>query len=97
MRGMPGFLRLLVIVGTAAMLWVGGSIIVHGLAEIGVAGPEHWIEGVAETSAQMVRVAEGFVTWSVKAVIDGVLGIAVGFALIPLVGLGMRALGRGAH
>src|SRR6056297_1779594 len=28
-RAMPGFLKLLTIVGTAAMLWVGGAIILH--------------------------------------------------------------------
>jgi predicted DNA repair protein MutK len=29
--GMPGFLMFLGAVGTAAMIWVGGGIIVHGL------------------------------------------------------------------
>lgn len=96
-RGMPGFLKLLMVVGTAAMLWVGGSIIVHGLAETGYAGPEHWIEGIAETVAHSLQVAEGFVTWFVKAAIDGVLGLVLGFVLIPLVGAGMRLIGKGAH
>jgi predicted DNA repair protein MutK len=30
-RGMPPFMRVLSAVGTAAMLWVGGSIVTHGL------------------------------------------------------------------
>ena len=30
-RGMPGFLMLLSAIGTAAMIWVGGGIVVHGL------------------------------------------------------------------
>ncbi len=84
-RGMPGFMRALTIVGTAAMLWVGGSIIVHGLAEMGWLGPEHLIEGWAEAVAHGVAVAEGFVKWAVKAVVDGILGLAVGLALIPVV------------
>ena len=34
--GMPGFLTFLSAVGTAAMIWVGGAIIVHGLEAFGV-------------------------------------------------------------
>ncbi|MEC9104612.1 MAG: DUF808 domain-containing protein, partial [Pseudomonadota bacterium] len=34
-RAMPVFMQLLIIVGTAAMIWVGGSILVHGLHELG--------------------------------------------------------------
>ncbi len=79
-RIMPGFLKTLTIVGTAAMLWVGGSIIVHGLAEMGWHGPEDMIHGIAHAIGQ----GQGFVEWAVKAAIDGILGLAVGFALIPV-------------
>ncbi|MEM6389420.1 MAG: DUF808 domain-containing protein [Pseudomonadota bacterium] len=85
-RGMPGFLKWLTIVGTAAMLWVGGSIIVHSLAEMGWHGPEDWIKGVAGSVAAGVGEATaGFVRWVVTACIDGVLGLAVGLATIPMV------------
>lgn len=79
-RGMPGFLRALTIIGTAAMLWVGGSIIVHGLGELGWHAPEDWIDGVAHA----VGGEQGLVPWLVKAGIDGVLGVALGLALIPI-------------
>ncbi|QXT38834.1 DUF808 domain-containing protein [Gymnodinialimonas ceratoperidinii] len=92
-RGMPGFLRGLTIVGTAAMLWVGGSIIVHGLAEMGWHGPEHWIEGIAHSAGG----ENGAIEWSVKAAIDGVLGLLLGMILIPIVTYAiapvMRAVG----
>jgi len=39
-RAMPGFLKVLGVVGTVAMLWVAGGIIMHALAEYGVHGPE---------------------------------------------------------
>jgi predicted DNA repair protein MutK len=94
-RGMPGFLRALTIVGTAAMLWVGGSIIVHGLAELGVHGPEDWIDGVAHA----VGGESAALIWVVKAAIDGVLGVALGLVLIPvatyLIGPVLRAVGLG--
>ncbi len=83
-HAMPGFLKALTTVGTAAMLWVGGSILVHGLAEMGVAGPEHAIEGIAETVAHAAGVAEGAIAWAVTALIDGILGLLVGLALIPV-------------
>ena len=37
---MPVFMQVLSVIGTAAMTWVGGSIVVHGLYEFGFAGPE---------------------------------------------------------
>ena len=83
-RGMPGFMRLLVIVGTAAMLWVGGSIIVHGLEEMGVSEPGHTIHEIAVAAAHAVPSMEGFVEWFVTAFIDGVLGLILGLALIPV-------------
>ena len=39
--GMPVLLKLLGLVGTAAMLWVGGGILLHGLEEYGVTAPGH--------------------------------------------------------
>lgn len=77
---MPGFMKLLTIVGTAAMLWVGGSIIVHGLAEMGWHGPEEVIYGIAKA----VSGESGFINWAVKAGIDGLLGLGLGFVLIPV-------------
>jgi predicted DNA repair protein MutK len=83
-RGMPGFMKLLMTVGTAAMLWVGGSIIVHGAAELGWHAPEELIHHAAEAVAHAAGRAEGAVAWAVKAVLDGVLGLALGLLLIPL-------------
>ena len=81
---MPGFMKLLTIVGTAAMLWVGGSIIVHGLAEMGWHGPEEWIYGAGKNVGASFVSGAGFVSWAVKAVLDGILGLAIGFLLIPV-------------
>jgi predicted DNA repair protein MutK len=83
-RGMPGFLRLLTIVGTAAMLWVGGSIIIHGLEELGFAMPAHIIHDIAVSVAQVAPAAANSVEWFVTAAIDGALGLAFGLLLIPL-------------
>jgi hypothetical protein len=78
-RVMPGFLKLLAFVGTVAMLWVGGSIIVHSLAQMGWHGPEDLIHDIAYGASD-----SGAVRWTVTAAIDGVLGLLLGLALIPV-------------
>lgn len=84
--GMPGFLKVLTWVGTAAMLWVGGSIIVHGLEELGYGALGHWIHEVAVAAAHAVPASvEGLTEWFVTAGIDGLFGLALGLLLIPVV------------
>lgn len=82
--GMPVLLAVLSTVGTAAMLWVGGSIITHGLEVLGWPWLSYQIKGIATVASQAVPFAAGFVQWFVKAAIDGVLGLLLGLALIPL-------------
>lgn len=84
-RGMPGFLKALTVVGTAAMLWVGGSIIVHGMEELGFTTLGHWIHDAAYAVGHMVPPAiEGATEWFSKAAMDGVFGLGLGLLLIPL-------------
>lgn len=83
-NAMPGFLKLLTIVGTAAMLWVGGSIILHSLHAMGWHLPYEWIKDTASTLAYGIGTATGFLKWFFTAAIDGVFGIILGFALIPI-------------
>jgi predicted DNA repair protein MutK len=66
------------------MLWVGGSIVVHGLAGIGLAGLEHLIHDVSVRLAGALPAANGFAEWIVKATLDGIVGLAVGFVLFPV-------------
>ncbi|WP_102223732.1 DUF808 domain-containing protein [Acidimangrovimonas sediminis] len=97
-RGMPGFLTLLATVGTLAMLWVGGSIITHGLHSFGLDQPGQSIEALAETAAHAVPGAvQGAVKWLVTALCDGVFGLAVGFVVLGVVTGVMRLFGKGGH
>ncbi|MEM6940596.1 MAG: DUF808 domain-containing protein [Pseudomonadota bacterium] len=83
-RGMPSFLKLLTIVGTAAMLWVGGSIIIHGLEQMGFGALEHLVHDIAHAAGDMVAEATApVIEWLTKAVIDGILGLCLGLLLIP--------------
>lgn len=81
---MPLLMRVLTVVGTAAMLWVGGSIVLHGLEVTHVwATPYEWIHHAAAAASAWAGVAQGFVGWAVAATLDGLVGLAIGLALIP--------------
>ncbi|GGF68460.1 hypothetical protein GCM10011402_21130 [Paracoccus acridae] len=81
---MPGFMKTLTVVGTAAMIWVGGQIVLHGFAELGWAGPYDWIHHQAEAAAHAVPQAPGLVAWAVTAFFDGIFGLILGMILIPI-------------
>jgi predicted DNA repair protein MutK len=85
-RGMPVFLRTLAVVGTAAMIWVGGGIIVHGLEHYGLTTIAHFIHDAAEAVAHALPSGGAFLEWMVAATGAGIVGLAAGAALIPLVG-----------
>jgi predicted DNA repair protein MutK len=79
-RFMPWLLKALMVIGTAAMLWVGGSIIVHSLHEMGWHWPEEAIHHLAHAIGQGAAVTE----WLVTAGVQFVLGLGLGLGLIPL-------------
>ncbi|MEM8630170.1 MAG: DUF808 domain-containing protein [Pseudomonadota bacterium] len=80
-RAMPSVMRVISIIGTAAMLWVGGNIIVHGLHNLGWHLPYDTIKHAAEA----VGGPSGFLKWLVTATLDGIVGLALGACLVPLV------------
>jgi predicted DNA repair protein MutK len=82
-RSMPGVLAGIGAIGTVAMLWVGGSIIVHGLHSLGWHLPYEQIKHAAQRAAEMVGTMPGLVAWVVTAGLDGIVGLATGLALIP--------------
>ncbi len=84
--GMPFLLKILAIVGTAAMIWVGGGIIVHGLEEYGFPAVAHALHHAAETVGHAMPFANSAVEWIVGAAGAGIIGLAIGAILIPLVG-----------
>jgi predicted DNA repair protein MutK len=81
---MPGFLAALSVVGMLAMLWVGGGILIHGLAVLGWPAPQHAVHHVSELAAHAVPVAPAAFGWLAGAALSGVAGLAVGAALAPL-------------
>ncbi|MEH2504337.1 putative DNA repair protein MutK [Bradyrhizobium sp. AZCC 1578] len=85
-RSMPVLLKILSVVGTAAMIWVGGGIILHGLEVYGPPVIEHAVKAAAEAAAHAVPPVAAILEWVVEAAISGVIGLLVGAASIPVVG-----------
>ena len=80
-HGVPYLLRTLSIIGTAAMLWVGGGILLHGLEELHVlTGIPHFVHDTAHALSAGSAVLE----WLLNA-----LGAAIAGAIVaaPIVGV----------
>jgi predicted DNA repair protein MutK len=97
--GMPKLLSALSLVGTAAMLWVGGHILLVGADELGWHWPydrvhdvEHWVEDVPGIG--------GVLAWTLNTAISAVVGLAVGAIVVAIVSrVGRRGgqVAAGAH
>lgn len=80
-RAMPVVLDALTQIGTAAMLWVGGGIIVHGLEHFHVTPVPAWVEAFAHWAGQVPTV--GPVTqWLAFATASAAVGLAVGALVV---------------
>lgn len=100
-RSMPHFLGLLGIVGTAAMLWVGGGIIIHGLEGYGLAGLGHSIHELAAAAGRFLPAAvAGAGEWLAGAALSAAFGLVVGgIAIVAMhwvVSPVLRLFGKGA-
>ena len=87
--GMPPFLSFLSMLGTAAMIWVGGGIIVHGLEVYGFTAIGSGIHTAANAAAHALPSVGGAVEWIVTAAGAGVVGLLIGGAAIPSIEFGI--------
>ncbi len=78
---MPLLLEALAIIGTVAMLWVGGGIIVHGLEVFHLETIPHWVHGTATAAAGGMPMMGGVVEWLIGAIGSAIVGAIVGGAI----------------
>ncbi|WP_104524672.1 DUF808 domain-containing protein [Blastococcus atacamensis] len=83
-KGMPKLLSVLTVVGTAAMLWVGGHIILLGTDELGFHPLYEFVHHLEELAHDATGALGGVVGWLVNTLGSALLGLVVG-ALIVLV------------
>lgn len=97
LKAMPVLLVLLSTVGTVAMLWVGGGIILHGLEELGLAGPAHVAHGIQHAVEHATGALGGVRGWLSYALASAVVGLVLGGLIALIVHLIAKARGKGAH
>ncbi|MFN3370328.1 MAG: DUF808 domain-containing protein [Sphingomonadaceae bacterium] len=86
--GMPKLLATLGLVGIAAMAWVGGGIVLHGMAELEIlAGIPQLFHGLAHRLADHVPALGAAVDWIANAALAGLFGLALGLVVVALIGL----------
>ena len=95
-KGMPIILGALGVIGTAAMLWVGGHIIIAGLADFGWHAPEDLLHDLSHGAAAAIPALGGLVTWLVDTLVSAVVGLIVGLVVAGIVHLIPRR-GAAAH
>jgi uncharacterized protein len=93
-RAMPGVMTVISVVGTAAMLWVGGHILLLGLDELGWHGPYDVVHHLEEAVERASGALGGFLAWLVETLASAALGIAVGAVVVLAVAVASRAWKR---
>ena len=88
-RVMPHIFNVIGVVGTVAMLWVGGHLVIENLSAVGVPVFHH----ILEVAEHAVSAAGSFVTWLVETLLSGIFGIVLG-AVVAWIVVGISMLGR---
>ncbi len=94
LRLMPRLLATLSVVGTLAMLWVGGGIVLHGGEELGLPAPAHWAHGVQHWVEQAAGALGGVLGWLSYASLSAVAGLVLGTIIALLL---HKVLKVGSH
>ena len=82
--GMPKLLTWLSVVGTAAMLWVGGHILLVGADELGWTGPYHLVHEL-EKLVHDVSGIGGVLSWLINTAASALVGLVVGSLIVGIV------------
>ncbi len=94
---MPRLLAVLSVVGTLAMLWVGGGIILHGLHETGVHGPYEAAHAVQLWVEHATGGLGGALGWLTYALLSALVGLALGAVVAVAVHTVQKVRGKAAH
>ena len=82
-KGMPAVLAAITFIGTIAMLWVGGHIMLQGAHDLGWHMPYDLVH-VLETPFAGIPVVGGFLAWLVNTLCSAVLGLAWGLIVMAI-------------
>jgi uncharacterized protein len=82
--GMPKLLAGISVVGTVAMLWVGGHILLVGVDELGWHAPYEWVHHTEEDIAHAVPGVGGVLAWLFSTVCSAIAGLLVGAVVVAV-------------
>jgi uncharacterized protein len=83
-KGMPVLLRVLTVVGVAAMLWVGGHILLVGADDLGWHAPYDLVHHVEEAVHHAAAAVGGFLGWLVNTAASAFVGLVVGAVAVAV-------------
>jgi predicted DNA repair protein MutK len=95
-KAMPKLLTTLTVVGTVAMLWVGGHILLVGTDELGLSALYDAVHHVEEAAKDATGALGSVVGWSVNTLASAVLGLVVGAAVVLVLSLTLHRRKPGA-
>ncbi|WP_457252480.1 DUF808 domain-containing protein [Pedococcus sp. P5_B7] len=81
---MPRLLTTLSVVGVAAMIWVGGHIILVGLDDLGLHAPYSWVHHAEESVHEATGALGGVFGWLTNTVGSAILGLIVGAVVVAV-------------
>ena len=84
-KSVPGLLKSLASIGTAAMLWVGGGILLHGIEELGFTTIPHAIHDLSDSIGEAFGRMDLIVTWFANAIGASILGLLIGGIIVIIV------------
>lgn len=82
---MPKVLSALSIIGTVAMLWVGGHILLAQSFEAGLRPPYELVHDAEHWVSHAIGFAEGGIAWVVNTAISAVVGLVIGAIVAAVV------------
>jgi predicted DNA repair protein MutK len=91
-QSMPMVFRVISVIGTVAMLWVGGHLVIVNLAETFWAGPYDLLHVATHAVESLGPVVE----WIVDTALSGLFGLVFGLIIAGIVFLVMRFVKRDA-
>ena len=91
-RSMPTVFRIISVIGTVAMLWVGGHLVIANLAETIWEGPYNLLH----TATHAVESLGPVVEWVIDTALSGLFGLVVGLIIAGIVFVALRVMKRKA-
>jgi predicted DNA repair protein MutK len=95
--GMPKVMSVISVVGTVAMLWVGGHILLVGVDELGWHGLYDLVHHGEEAIAAAVPGIGGFLAWCFNTLCSAIVGLVVGAVVVAIMHVLPFGKGHGEH